>query len=340
MEYGKNVFAVIDGYFYEDFKEKLQKQFLELEGAITAKKFSGQITEEEIRESVELATLFHADVILGIGGGKTLDTAKDVADRMKKPVMILPTTASTDAPTSGLSVVYKASGEHSHVDWYKKNPELILVDSEIIAQAPPRFLAAGMGDALATYFEARAHMESNTGHPDTLNGADMGITRAGMAIAAESYRVLLEKGVHAVAAVREKCVTKAVEDIIECNTLLSGLGFENTGCSGAHSIANGLTALPEGSRNLHGEAVAFGTICQLIAENRSSEEIGEVIRFCISVGLPICFRDLQIPETEENIRAVAEASMHSFWDCEPVTIRTEDVIYAIKTANSLEKEYR
>lgn len=340
LQYGKNAFMIIDVFFYKGFTEALNKQYESLEGKVVTRQFGGQITVEEIEESVKEAEAANANVIIGIGGGKTLDTAKDVANKMKLPVIIMPTTASTDAPTSGLSVVYKANGEHSHIDWYKKNPELILVDSSIIANAPVRFLIAGMGDALATYFEAKAHFDSNTGHPDALNGDDLGITRAGMAIAKECYHTLMEKGEAAVVAVKEKAVTKAVEDIIECNTLLSGLGFENTGCSGAHSIANGLTAIEEGCKNLHGESVAFGTIVELIAENQSMEVIDEVLRFCVKVGLPICYEDLNIPETEENIQKVAEASMYSFWNCEPLTIDKDDVAYAIKTANALAKEYK
>ncbi len=334
-QFGKSAYVIIDTFFYESFKKKLTEQFKEAGNSLFADLFGGQCSENEIVRGLANATQAGADIIVGIGGGKTLDTAKDIANRMRLPVIIIPTTASTDAPTSGLSVVYKENGEHDHVDWYKKNPDVILVDSEIIAAAPPRFLIAGMGDALATYFEARAHKQSNTGNPDTMNGGDLLPTRAGMAIAKECYDTLLSKGEAALKAVCAGALTPAVEDIIETNTLLSGLGFENTGCSGAHSIANGLTVLPEAKKLLHGECVAFGTLVELIAEGADTEEIKTVFRFCKAVGLPTSFEDMHIPETEENITAVAEASMHSFWDCEPVTITAEDVVAAIKTANAL-----
>ena len=334
--YGKNTYVIIDSFFFDSFKTKLEQQFKDLTDAeVFTDLFMGQCCEEEICRGMTNAQKVEADIVVGIGGGKTLDTAKDIANRLNVPVIVMPTTASTDAPTSGLSVVYKKNGEHDHVDWYKKNPEVILVDSQIIAAAPVRYIIAGMGDALATFFEARAHKLSNTGNPDAMNGGELLPTIAGMTIARACYETILKRGEDALKAVKAGALTPAVEDIIEANTLLSGLGFENTGCSGAHSIANGITVLPDGTKCLHGECVAFGTLVELIAEGAEHTEIMEVYNFCKSVGLPTSFRDLKIPETEDNITAVAMASMDSFWDCEPVTVTVEDVISAIKVANAL-----
>ena len=112
---------------------------------------------------------------------------------------------------------------------------------------------------------------------------------------------------------------------------MSGLGFENTGCAGAHSIADGLTELSVGLTTLHGEKVAFGVIVQLVAENRPFEEISEVLNFCMSVGLPVTLEDLQVEGTRDNIKTIAEASMGSFWSSEPFNVTAamvEDYIIA------------
>lgn len=100
------------------------------------------------------------DVIIGLGGGKTLDTAKACGFETKKPTIIIPTIASTDAPTSSLAVIYKPNGQFDKYYFFGKNPDLVLLDSEIIAKAPVRFLISGMGDALSTYFEARQCIKS------------------------------------------------------------------------------------------------------------------------------------------------------------------------------------
>ena len=157
---------------------------------------------------------FGAEVVVGIGGGKTLDTTKNVGVSMDIPLINMPTTASTDASTSGHAVVYKETGE--------------------------------------------------------------------------------------------------------VNTLMSGVGFENTGCAGAHSIQQGISFLPGKKDMLHGEEVAFGVICQLIVENRPMAELDEVLNFCLDIGLPVTLADLHIENSPENIRIIAESSMHSMWNEEPV----------------------
>ena len=125
-------------------------------GAITAEQFSGECCEKELNRVADLIAVGKADVIIGMGGGKTIDTAKIAADRAGLPVIVVPTIASTDAPCSGCAVVYTQAGEFDSVLYQKMNPQIVLVDTKVIADAPARFLISGMGDALATWFEARS----------------------------------------------------------------------------------------------------------------------------------------------------------------------------------------
>lgn len=295
--------------------------------------FKGECTKNEIKRISELSTENGGEVFIGLGGGKALDTAKAAADFLKKPVIIVPTIASTDAPCSSLAVIYTEKGEFEEYRFFKKNPDLVLVDTGIIANAPTRFLVAGMGDALSTYFEARSCQRSFANNIPVGNS-----TKAALAVAKLCYETLLEDSLKAKAACDSNVVTPALENIIEANILLSGLGFESSGLAAAHAVHNGLTVLEETHHYFHGEKVSFGTIVHLVLENAPSEELRTVLDYCKSVGLPTCLKDLGIIEvTKEKIMAVANATVaegetiHNM----PFPVSAQDVYAAILTADKL-----
>ena len=264
--------------------------------------FSGKGTRAEAAELVKKASHFGADLIVGAGGGLVLDTAKIVAHEMDLPLVMVPTIASTDAACSREALQYKDDHHLDREIKLKRNPDVILVDSKIIAEAPTRFFVAGMGDALATWIEARTCANSSA---ENFSGGTA--TAAGLSLARLAYDTLLEYGVAAKYAVDRNAVTPAVEMVIEANTLLSSIGFENCGVGAAHSISVGLGAL-EGARNcLHGELVGFGIIVNLVLENYSKDEINEVMGFCKAVGLPITLEQLGIRDASPaNLLKAAE----------------------------------
>ena len=266
--------------------------------------FGGECSQNEIDRLRAIAEQAGCDAVLGIGGGKTLDTAKALAHFMDVPVAVAPTIASTDAPCSALSVIYTDSGEFDRYLMLPHNPNLVIVDSKIVAGAPARLLAAGIGDALATWFEARACSRSGA---TTMAGGKC--TQAALALAELCYNTLQEEGEKAMLAAEQHVVTPALERIIEANTYLSGVGFESGGLAAAHAIHNGLTAIPDAHHYYHGEKVAFGTLTQLVLENASVEEIETVASLCHAVGLPITLAQLDITQDiAEKMRAVAEAA--------------------------------
>lgn len=295
--------------------------------------FNGECSREEIERLLARCNEAAFDVVIGIGGGKTLDTAKAVAYYQKVPVVIVPTIASTDAPTSALSVIYTPEGQFSEYLMLPTNPDMVLMDTGIISRAPVRLLVAGMGDALSTYFEARANKVS--GRQAMSGGAS---TLAAQAIAELCYKTLLADGYKAKVAVEQGLCTKAVENIIEANTYLSGIGFESSGLAAAHAVHNGLTQLDECHHLYHGEKVAFGTLVQLVLENAPMAEIETVLAFCRSVGLPTNLHMMGVKALDrDRLLAVAKAStaegetIHNM----PFPVSAEDVLAAIVTAHQL-----
>jgi glycerol dehydrogenase len=169
--------------------------------AVTAE-FAGEVSKKEINRLRERAQAEGADFIIGFGGGKVIDTAKTVSHYLKAPVAIVPSIAATDAPTSALAVIYTEEGVFE--EYLPKNPDLVLVDTSLIAQAPVRFLISGMGDALATKFEAETYNQSRKA---AMSGGIS--TAAALALANLCYETLLEYGPAAKASAVKHVVSPA-----------------------------------------------------------------------------------------------------------------------------------
>ncbi|MGP4070044.1 glycerol dehydrogenase [Halobacillus sp. B29] len=300
--------------------------------------FNGEASTAEMDRITGIAKEAEASIVIGVGGGKTLDTAKAVSDEVKAFTVIVPTTASTDAPTSALSVVYSDEGVFESYRFYNKNPDLVLLDSKIIAEAPPRFLASGIADALATYVEVRS-VVNNKGN--TMAGGQT--TLAAQAIAKKCEEVLFDYALLAYESNERKVVTPALEHVIEANTLLSGLGFESGGLGAAHAIHNGFTALEGEIHHLtHGEKVAFGTLVQLTMEEHSQEEIEKYMALYMSLDLPITLEDIKLKDvSREDILKVAEtATAEGETIHQAFSVTAEEVADAIVATDQYAKSFK
>jgi glycerol dehydrogenase len=299
--------------------------------------FGGECSMNEINRIKASAEQFGSQVILAVGGGKIIDAAKAAAYYMNVPVGICPTIAATDAPCSALTVVYTDDGVFESYLFLTSNPTFILVDTAVVAKAPSRLLVSGMGDALATYLEAKTCVAK-----DADNFIAGKSTMSALTLAELCFRTLLAEGLKAKLALDAGgALTPAVEKVVEANTLLSGIGFESCGLAAAHAVHNGLTAYEETHSYYHGEKVSFGVMVQMVLENYPREEMEEIIRFCKSVGLPVTLAELGIAQPDEKkLREVAELA------CAPgetihntVTPVTPEIVYdAILAADILGRE--
>jgi glycerol dehydrogenase len=294
--------------------------------------FGGESTKAEAERVAALAA--GADLVIGIGGGKSIDTAKGAAIYAKLPHIIVPTVASNDAPTSACTVWYDEEGVCTGFDLWPANPDYILVDTDIIVKAPVRLFVAGIGDAIATWFEADACDQSRAG---TCSGGLATLTALAMAKLCRD--TIFDYGLKAIADVQAGAVTPAVDKVVEATTLLSGIGWESGGLATAHAIANGLPALHETHDFYHGEKVAFGLVAQLALDDHIDPELAEAtVAFLVQAGLPVCFADLKIDAvSEDRLRAFAadNAAPGSFVHNHPFEVTPDSLYDALVSADRL-----
>ena len=325
---------VVWGFVGHDVESSLREANL----PVRRERFGGIPSAKEIDRLTAVIADAKADVVVAVGGGSTIDAVKASGFLAGIRWATVPTVASTDAPTSALAVVYTEDGAFEEYRFFPRNPDLVLVDSQLIANAPAEFLAAGVGDALATWLEARATSRSNSA---TMAGGLPTLT--GTALAKLSWEVLWENALPALDAVRDNLVTPAVEKVIEANTLLSGLGFESGGLAAAHAIHNGLTAAPQTHGLAHGEKVNIGSLTQLILEGAPSSDIRDFIEFTTRVGLPTTLTEIGLSiDDDSDLRRVAEAAtvpgetIHNM----PFEVRPADVVSAMKSLERFARRAR
>ena len=302
-----------------------------------AEKFQYECTDTEISRLRAIAESHRANVIVGIGGGKTLDVAKAVAFYSKMPVIIYPTIASTDAPCTALSVIYKDDGQFDRYLFLPQNPDAVIADTSIIAAAPERFFAAGVGDALATYFEARACYCA-----DGLNLIGKKPSRTGLGLAHLCYQLLSENIELAMDAVRNKVVTPALEEMIEATIYLSGVGAESGGLAAAHAVNNAMSIVDELHHIQHGEKVVFGLLTQLVLERAPTDELNNVIRIIKAAGLPLGLEAMGLQTMEESIWRKVSVAACADGDTMinmPRKVTPDDVYQAMVATNAMAKRY-
>ena len=291
----------------------------------------GQCTHPVIDTHADRVREAEADLVVGVGGGVAMDVATAVAHRTDVLLAVVPTVASTDAPTSTVAVIYDEDGAFREVLHRDRNPELVLVDTAVVAGAPARFLAHGMGDAMATHFEAQAVAAAR-------GKTDAGGRSAFVAvdIAERAYRRIADHGADALAAVERDAVTPAVERVVEANTLLSGLGFESGGTAGAHAVQVGLTNV--GVREPHGVLVAFGTVAELLVQDADPATLDAVLDVVFDVGLDVTLDELDVGDAD--LHRVGRIAREHGTAAEPADPPAERVADAVRTADELVRRRR
>jgi glycerol dehydrogenase len=307
-------------------RESIQQSINTKEMTCAFHTFGGETSWNEINKIKEACQKGGHDAIMSCGGGKVLDAGRTAAAANAInagvvppeviegvgagiPCIQIPTIAATDAPTAKVSVIYNEKGEFETFLIFPTNPAMVFVDTEVIAKAPADQLVHGMGDALATYFEA--DISYRTATPTLAGGL---CSRTALMVAQLAFDTLMQYGVQAKTEVENNIAGPALEAVIEANILLSGLGYENGGLSAAHAIALSYTRIYHlfEKHPSHGQFVAFSTLTQLMMEERSKDFLDKIYGFCKAIGLPITFEQLGASNvTDDALKMVAEDASKS-----------------------------
>lgn len=331
-KFGQSI-AIITGKRSWDSCGQRITESLDKEGLrYTVHKFHGECSYEEVARLHELIEN-DTDLICGVGGGKVLDTAKALANRRHKPFVAIPTIAATCAAVANLSIMYTENGIYLNFPVYVRGTLLCLVDTEVIARAPVRYLQAGIADTLAKWIECPM---SASGKPQNMP------TIAGLQMAKLCYETLLQYSERALEDTISGTPGEALQKVIDANILISGLvgGFGEDNCrsAAAHAVHNGLTSIAESHESYHGEKVAYGILVQLVLENRPATEISQVLGFYRKISLPSKLkhlgikRELRIEELNEiaRISMLPEGTMGNM----PFPVSQTEVVNAILAVES------
>lgn len=248
--------------------------------------FAGHCSEEEFNRLLE-SIKDEFDVLIGVGGGQCMDMCKLIANHLAIPVVTIPTLASTCAASSALSIIYTPEHEFVRMVTFEECPIFTLVDTNIILDAPVRYLTSGIADTLVKWYEATPINEGKYKNART---------RAGLKIAELIKEILFESSEGAISEIINKKSGQALQEVIDCNIFLGGLvggiGSETCHGSGAHAIHYGLTIIPEFRKAYHGELVGYGLLCQLYLEGKVNEEFYQLMKLYKSIDLPLSLFDL------------------------------------------------
>lgn len=218
-------------------------------------------TQQEIKED-------GSDLIIGIGGGRSVDIAKMVAFNLKKPFVSVPTSASHDGIASPF-VSLRGDKPHSII---ATAPLGVFVDIEILKKAPRKLLASGCGDLMAKVTAVRDWelARDNVGEYFGTYAANL---------ASMSAKILIE---NSKSFKKKPDVRMIVEALISAGVAACIAGSSRP-CSGAeHLFSHALDYLEPGV-GLHGEKCGIGSI--LIAKLQG-QDWKKIVTMLKNVGAP------------------------------------------------------
>lgn len=283
---GKKGLVICDKTIYEKYYNEMRASLEKSNVNNLHVLFSGECCFEEINRITEIAKKNNTDFVIGIGGGKALDTAKMTGFKINAPWVLFASSASTCAAWTNVAIVYSKDGVYKDTVDLNKSPVLTLIDLSIINDAPKELLIAGIGDSFAKYHEAKLVFESVFTEKDLFG-------ETGMAIAERMYGII-------------KVKTEKLYELVSANVVLSGMvsvvGGQSCGALFAHAFSNAVSVIPASRKILHGYIAALGVVFQFefIEEDFPDRSIYR------ELGLPLSFKDINMTISDNDIAVLAK----------------------------------
>lgn len=292
--------------------------------------YGGECSRKNIDNLIKIVECCKADMIIAVGGGKAMDTGKAVGIFNKLPIITIPTIAATCAAATPLTVLYNEKSEFVENMFYDECPTSIIIDSDIILNAPSKWLIAGIGDTLAKMYELRAAASGMPFTSSTISAVSNGKI---------CYEIIKHFGKDARIATETKKINAGFESTVDAIILIAGLssifGGEKLRNAAAHGIYNGFTKIPVMHTVAHGLIVGYGNLCLLALENRSDYEILEEIHLAIDCGIPITLSQIAQLSTEEIQIGAKASAVSKAMSCMPFAVSPDMVIHAIQRVDML-----
>ena len=304
----------------------------------TAHWYGGECTEQNAARLC--SELSGNDFIVGMGGGKAIDTAKYAADLLDIPIISIPTLVSNCAPITALSVVYSGSGSFESFRFYDAPPACTIIDLSLAMTAPGAYFRAGLCDAMSKYPEA-----SFSARGDILGQSLDHMSYLGVTLSRTCWDPIMKFGVQALSDWENGLCSPAVElctrSIIISAGLVSLLADDNYNCAVAHSVCYGLQSIPRIENTcLHGDLVAYGMLVQLCLDQQLDEAV-TLHAFLQSLGVRVTLREMDIPLDRTALDAVlSEAVSGPDMQHIPYSVSKDDLYQAMQQAELLPSERR
>lgn len=267
--------------------------------------FGGVCSESNIHRLAQTVSATGAELVIGVGGGKALDTSKAVGVEAHVPVVTVPTIAATCAAVTPLTVRYHDDGHFRDLFALPQAPAAVIIDTALVAASPLRWLAAGLGDTLAKWYEFRAISARQDNHS--------GIARGSIANSRICYDLINTWGPAACDALRDGTPNAALEQVLDAIFMFAGLtSLMSSGAhaAAAHALYEGFTVCDKTREFGHGLLVGFGNLCLLALENRSDDELLEAIRLARACAIPLSLKAIADLDSAE-LAGIIDMALHA-----------------------------